>query len=342
MGAAVRWSVAEGILTGFPDQTFRPGQAVQRGHLARWLWVLDGRPDGDPPTGLTDVDGTWSEEAVRWAVAEGIARGLAGGRRFDPGAPLSRAQAATWLHAWAAPRLPRVELVAELTDTNLLTVSWEVSNSLHTLAPEVDVEPLVGRRTASCGDGPGCSAVVRTSQPGVNRLTVTVRNTDGGLTQASTEVVVPRPASPVVGARYHRIDPFAAPAPAQVLTWARPPGVPAAPPVEQEHVRIRRADSIFPLAEKFPVDGTFALTGPNRATTAPVGWSIQYCHEPEPGRAALCSRRRTGHLRPEACALRRAVPALRRAGRGGRGDLDRPGRPLGGRRPDARQCPSSR
>jgi hypothetical protein len=287
LAAAVRWSVAERIATGYRDGTFRPAAAVSRAQLTSWLWALDGSPTGDPVTGLTDVEGTWAAPAVRWAVAEHLASGYRSGR-FDGGGAVRRDQAVVWAHTWAMPRLPRVDLTVTRSDTNALTVRWEVTNGLFALAPQVDVEPRVGRRPARCEGA--CEVTVRTNESGVKRFTLTARNGAGGLTQAVAEVDVPDIPPPAPEMSLHRVDPFASPAEPQVVEWDPPAGFTPAP---GDYVQVRRADSVFPLADHLPLDGSFTLTGDLRATTSPVSWSVAYCRRPDPAGLPLCS---TGRL----------------------------------------------
>jgi hypothetical protein len=307
LAPAVRWAVDGGVATGFADDTFRAGRRITRAQLVGWLWAMDGAPTGDRRTGLVDVEGRPTQAAIRWAVAEGIAGGYRD-RRFDGPGAVRRDQLAVWLHAWTGPRLPRVEVTATRSDTNALTVRWEVRNGLFALAPEVDVEPRVGRRPARCDDGP-CEVTVRTDRSGTNRFTLTARNVAGGLTQTTTEVDVPDVAEPVLAEPVHHVDPFDATPEPQVVEWHPPAGL---TPEPGDHVRIRRADSVFALPDLLPTDGSFTLTGDRRATDEPVSWSVAYCRQPDPEGLALCGAGRLVTFDPRSAVIdapfRRFVP----------------------------------
>jgi len=70
------WAAAEGIVTGFPDDTFRPGSSVTRGQTAAWLWAFAGEPEGSPDHPFTDVaDGAWFADGLDWVAAQGVVTG---------------------------------------------------------------------------------------------------------------------------------------------------------------------------------------------------------------------------------------------------------------------------
>jgi hypothetical protein len=94
--AALRWGRSARVLSGFPDDTFRPNQPVTRGQLLGWLWREAGRPTGFPLNTFPD-----STAALRgplnWAEANDVVAGVEGD--FDRQARVDRAQIAAWLHA---------------------------------------------------------------------------------------------------------------------------------------------------------------------------------------------------------------------------------------------------
>jgi S-layer homology domain len=93
---ALRWAVDNGVVSGFPDQTFRPGDPVNRAQAVSWLWKLAGQPDA-PPSGFDDVpDNAWYADAVGWAVQEGLVTGFRDGT-FRPMEPVTRGQLAAML-----------------------------------------------------------------------------------------------------------------------------------------------------------------------------------------------------------------------------------------------------
>ena len=77
---AVRWAKAEGLFDGFPDNTFRETNPINRGNYTRSLYNFAGMPDvtGLPPHGFGDVT-PFYENAVRWAKGNSLADGFPGG-----------------------------------------------------------------------------------------------------------------------------------------------------------------------------------------------------------------------------------------------------------------------
>ena len=94
----VRWAVASGIVSGYGDGTFGPGDSITREQLAVMLWHCAGSPAAHRTLSFTDTDriGGYALEAVRWAVENGIVIGHSDGR-FDPQGLTTRAQAASML-----------------------------------------------------------------------------------------------------------------------------------------------------------------------------------------------------------------------------------------------------
>ena len=101
--AAIDAVHAAGIAGGFPDGTYRPGEAVTRGQMATFLARaagLDIDHDAGPAVSeawpFTDIAGTTHAAAILAVQDAGIARGYSGGT-FSPGAPITRAQMASFL-----------------------------------------------------------------------------------------------------------------------------------------------------------------------------------------------------------------------------------------------------
>jgi len=92
---AVRQAAADGIVTGYPDGTFRPEHPITRAEftvmLARALH-LEGT---GTPLAFTDRDriGSWAAQAIGLAVQAGIVRGYEDGS-FRPDEPITRAETA--------------------------------------------------------------------------------------------------------------------------------------------------------------------------------------------------------------------------------------------------------
>jgi hypothetical protein len=93
--AAVDWAVASGITTGVAPGRFEPSRTLTRAEAVTLLWRRGGSPTGTLAS-FGDTVGHWAAPAIGWASAEGITTGVAGGR-FEPGAPVSRAQKVTLL-----------------------------------------------------------------------------------------------------------------------------------------------------------------------------------------------------------------------------------------------------
>ncbi|MEL7210060.1 MAG: S-layer homology domain-containing protein, partial [Actinomycetota bacterium] len=109
---AVRWAVAEGIMTGFPDGTFRPDEGLTRAQFTRAMHRVAGSTPtaGLAPHGFTDVP-AWVEGEVRWVGLPRESQALAGSSimtgfpdgTFGPNAFVTRAQAARALSRLAHP-----------------------------------------------------------------------------------------------------------------------------------------------------------------------------------------------------------------------------------------------
>ena len=101
---ALRWAAGAGLVTGFPDGSFRPGEAVTRAQLAAMLYRYE-QSKGGGFTGLwafrpdyTDLSALpdWAYEPVCWLTMKGVLQGTGKGR-FDPDGHATRAQLAAVL-----------------------------------------------------------------------------------------------------------------------------------------------------------------------------------------------------------------------------------------------------
>ena len=95
--AAIVAMVGEGIVTGFPDGTFRPGESISRAQMAT---MLDAALDLDPAVGTElpdDVDpGSVHAPAIAAILEAGISQGRVDGS-FGPNEPVSRGHLAAFL-----------------------------------------------------------------------------------------------------------------------------------------------------------------------------------------------------------------------------------------------------
>ncbi|GIP51129.1 Ig-like domain-containing protein [Paenibacillus vini] len=96
--ASIKQAISDGIVTGYPDGTFKPGNTVTRAEFSVMLMnALNGQ---EPGTDLTFTDkaeiGTWAKQAVSQAVQAGIISGYEKGS-FRPNANITRAEMATMI-----------------------------------------------------------------------------------------------------------------------------------------------------------------------------------------------------------------------------------------------------
>ncbi len=115
---AVLWAVGNGITTGKSATTFAPDDACTRGEIVTFLYRAAGEPDvSNVEMPFTDVkEDSYCYNAVKWAAAEGIAKGKTT-TTFAPDDTATRGQAATFLYRVAEE--PSVSDVAmPFTDVN--------------------------------------------------------------------------------------------------------------------------------------------------------------------------------------------------------------------------------
>jgi hypothetical protein len=102
----ITWASNEGIVNGYPDQTFRGGNQVTRQAASAFLFRFAAIPTYTPPASATfsDVPTDYAFfKEIEWMVAAEITTGYAGGI-FKPGAPVTRqAMAAFFWRIAGAP-----------------------------------------------------------------------------------------------------------------------------------------------------------------------------------------------------------------------------------------------
>ena len=94
---AVLWAVANGITNGTTATTFSPEDPVTRAQAVTFQWRAAGSSAVSGGTFADVPADSWFTGAVTWAVEGGITVGT-GGNFFSPEAPVSRAQAVTFLY----------------------------------------------------------------------------------------------------------------------------------------------------------------------------------------------------------------------------------------------------
>ncbi len=98
---AVNWAAGAGVVNGYEDNTFRPNTAITREQLAAILMNYAAYKGEDVSnradlTSYTDQPSTWAEEAMSWAVAEGLISGVTADT-LQPQGAATRAQVAAIL-----------------------------------------------------------------------------------------------------------------------------------------------------------------------------------------------------------------------------------------------------
>jgi hypothetical protein len=95
---AVAWAREAGVVSGYSDTRFAPGDLITREQLAAMIWRYAGSP-ADPRAALSFKDSAlvsaYAGTALRWAVAEGIVSGHDG--YLEPREPATRAQASSMI-----------------------------------------------------------------------------------------------------------------------------------------------------------------------------------------------------------------------------------------------------
>ena len=98
---AVNWAANVGVVNGYEDNTFRPNTPITREQLAAILMNYASYKGEDVSnradlTSYTDQPSTWAEEAMQWAVAEGLISGVTNDQ-LQPQGNATRAQVAAIL-----------------------------------------------------------------------------------------------------------------------------------------------------------------------------------------------------------------------------------------------------
>lgn len=101
----VRYAVAMGLVKGYTDGTFRPGNTIRRSEVVAILHRVAGEPLMEVGGEFADVGrGDWFAPAVAWATAERVVQGYNDGL-FHPERPVTRAQLAVFFYRWSgSPR----------------------------------------------------------------------------------------------------------------------------------------------------------------------------------------------------------------------------------------------
>ena len=90
---------ARGILTGYPDGTFRPERTLTRAEFCAMVTAALGLP-AESENAFDDTQGHWASGRIAAAYRYGIAAGTGGGK-FNPGGTITKQEAATMVAAAA-------------------------------------------------------------------------------------------------------------------------------------------------------------------------------------------------------------------------------------------------
>jgi hypothetical protein len=90
---AVQWLVCRGIVSGYPDNTFRPNDSTTRAQIVKMIALGEGWPINTPgqPTFTDSGPGDWHFPYIEAAVARGVVSGYPDGT-FRPNSPVTRGQ----------------------------------------------------------------------------------------------------------------------------------------------------------------------------------------------------------------------------------------------------------
>ena len=99
---AVSWAVEQGITAGTSATKFSPEAVCTRAQVVSFLYRSANSPEVSGEGSFSDVaSGAYYENAVRWAVANGITAGT-GQNRFSPDARCVRGQVVSFLYRYYA------------------------------------------------------------------------------------------------------------------------------------------------------------------------------------------------------------------------------------------------
>ncbi len=134
--AGIDFVLQEGLFRGMSEDAFAPEEAMTRAMLVTVLWRHAGSPSREA-CDFTDVPvDEWYSQAVAWAEAEGIVKGMGDGS-FAPQGKITREQLATILHRYcgnptpdAAEDLSLFPDEAQVSDYARQALSWAVSQGL--------------------------------------------------------------------------------------------------------------------------------------------------------------------------------------------------------------------
>ena len=132
---AVNYVVDNGLFNGVSDTKFAPHAQMTRATLVQVLYSMAGKPAVAFNDSFEDVrENDWFASAVSWAVENGVASGVGGGR-FAPNEVLDREQLATMLWARQGKPAPAEQELNfkdadRASDWAVRALCWAVENGL--------------------------------------------------------------------------------------------------------------------------------------------------------------------------------------------------------------------
>ena len=132
----VRYALAEALVNGYTDGTFRPEATIRRSEVVSILYRAAGSPEIADAAAFPDVaPGAWYARAVAWASAQGIVQGYTDGT-FRPDLPVTRAQLAVLFCRWAGETAAQTEALTAFPDGEAVPdwakkeMAWAVNRQL--------------------------------------------------------------------------------------------------------------------------------------------------------------------------------------------------------------------
>ena len=136
--AATNYVISNGIMSGYPDNSFRPSETLTRAMIVQILYNLEGKPAVNGTDSFTDTDDSaWYAKAIAWAQQNGVAAGYGGGK-FVPDDNVTREQTAVILYNYC--KLKGYDLtegsIESFTDADAVSnyakeeIRWAVGNGV--------------------------------------------------------------------------------------------------------------------------------------------------------------------------------------------------------------------
>lgn len=149
--SAVRYCLNNNYMNGESETKFNPNGTVSRAQMVQVLYNLEGQPGyTSSHTPFEDITpGSWYYNAVRWSEENGIASGT-GATTFDPNAPVTREQVATFFANYAKFKNNYSGAQSDLSkysDRNKISawakenIAWAVNYGLMSGTSETTLDP---------------------------------------------------------------------------------------------------------------------------------------------------------------------------------------------------------